>query len=89
MFQALVCRCMVVAVAALIPMVLGIVAALTISVQMIPDLEVRTISVRTGWPGATPQDLEKEFLIEQEERLRSAPNLQLVSALGTMKKLFL
>ncbi|MBT2968915.1 MAG: hypothetical protein KME56_00255 [Candidatus Thiodiazotropha sp. (ex Ctena orbiculata)] len=47
-------------------MVLGIVAALTIPVQMIPELEVRTISVRTGWPGATPQDLEKEILIEQE-----------------------
>ncbi len=76
MFQALVSRGTVVAVAALILMVLGIVAALNIPVQMIPDLEVRTISVRTGWPGATPQDIEKEILIEQEERLRSVPSLQ-------------
>ena len=76
MFNSLVKRGTVVTVAALILMVLGIVAALNIPVQMIPDLEVRTISVRTGWPGATPQDIEKEILIEQEERLRSLPSLQ-------------
>ena len=40
------------------------------------DLEVRTISIRTTWPGATPQDVEKEILIEQEEHLRSVPSLQ-------------
>jgi multidrug efflux pump subunit AcrB len=43
---------------------------------MIPDLEVRTITVRTAWPGATPQDIEKEIVIEQEEYLRSIPGLQ-------------
>ncbi|WP_286875656.1 efflux RND transporter permease subunit, partial [Marinimicrobium sp. UBA4509] len=46
-----------------------------IPVQMIPDLEVRTISIRTSWPGATPQDVEKEILIEQEEYLRNIPYL--------------
>ena len=60
-------------VAVLIICVLGIVAALRIPVQMIPDLEVRTISVVTGWPGATPQDVEKEILIEQERYLRTLP----------------
>ncbi|MDH3909422.1 MAG: efflux RND transporter permease subunit, partial [Gammaproteobacteria bacterium] len=67
-------------VAALILTVLGILAALRIPVQMIPDLEVRTISVRTSWPGATPQDIEKEILIEQEEYLRTVPNLQRLEA---------
>jgi multidrug efflux pump subunit AcrB len=43
---------------------------------MIPDLEVRTITVQTGWSGATPQDIEKEILIEQERYLRSLPNLK-------------
>jgi multidrug efflux pump subunit AcrB len=56
--------------------VLGIVAATHIPVQMIPDLEVRTISIRTIWPGATPQDVEKEILVEQEEHLRSIRGLQ-------------
>ncbi|WP_462322747.1 efflux RND transporter permease subunit, partial [Halochromatium sp.] len=56
--------------------VLGAAAALRIPVQMIPDLEVRTVTVRTAWPGATPQDVEKEILIEQEEYLRTIPNLR-------------
>ena len=63
-------------VVVLIICVLGIAAAFRIPVQMIPDLDVRTISVITGWPGATPQDIEKEILIEQERYLRTLPNLQ-------------
>ena len=63
-------------VAALVIGVLSLLAALRIPVQMIPDLEVRTISVETRWPGATPQDVEKEILIEQEEYLRSVPGLR-------------
>ncbi|KXS34793.1 MAG: RND family efflux transporter [Idiomarina sp. T82-3] len=63
-------------VAVVILCLLGITAAFRIPIQMIPDLEVRTISVQTQWPGATPQDIEKEILIEQEEFLRTIPNLQ-------------
>ena len=60
--------------------VLGIVATLSVPVQMIPDLDVRVVQVRTSWPGATPQDIEKEILIEQEEYLRSIPSLQRIEA---------
>ena len=76
MFEAIVRNGILMTVAALIVSVLGILAASRVPIQMIPDLEVRTVSVRTTWPGATPQDVEKEILIEQEEYLRSLPNLQ-------------
>lgn len=69
-------------VAILIICVLGVTAALRIPVQMIPDLDVRTISVVTGWPGATPQDIEKEILIEQERYLRNLPNLKRMESLA-------
>ena len=62
-------------VCVLIICVLGLVAAFRMPVQMIPDLDTRIISVDTGWPGATPQDVEKEILIEQERYLRALPNL--------------
>ena len=75
MFEAIVRRGTLATVVLLIVLVLGVVAALRIPVQMIPDLEVRTITIRTDWPGATPQDIEKEILIEQEEYLRNVPNL--------------
>ncbi len=43
---------------------------------MIPDLDPRVISIQTRWSGATPQDIEKEILIEQEEYLRRIPSLE-------------
>ena len=76
MFESSIREGIIVSVAVLILSVLGLVAALRIPVQMIPDLEVRTISVVTGWSGATPQDIEKEILLEQERYLRNLPNLQ-------------
>ena len=76
MFEAIIKRGTLMTVIILIISVIGIMAALRIPVQMIPDLEVRTITVRTAWPGATPQDIEKEIVIEQEEYLRSIPGLQ-------------
>jgi len=82
MIEALVKRGTLVTVATLILCVLGIAAALRIPVQMIPDLEVRTVSVVTRWPGATPQDVEKEILIEQERFLRTVPNLQRMVSLA-------
>jgi multidrug efflux pump subunit AcrB len=75
-FEALIKRGTLIAVVALIVCVLGIVTAMRIPVQMIPDLEVRTITVSTRWSGATPQDIEKEIIIEQEEYLRSIPSLE-------------
>ncbi len=80
MFEAIVKRGTLMTVVILIISVIGIMAALRIPVQMIPDLEVRTITVRTSWPGATPQDVEKEIVIEQEEYLRSIPGLQRIIA---------
>lgn len=84
MFSAILKHGTLLTVAVLILAVLGVLAALRIPVQMIPDLEVRTISVETRWPGATPQDVEKEILLEQEEYLRTIPGLsRMVSSAST------
>ena len=80
MLEQLIGRGTLMTVTVLIVCVLGIVAALRIPVQMIPDLDLRVISIRTTWPGATPQDVEKEILVEQEEYLRSLPNLSRIVA---------
>ena len=84
MIEAAVKRGILVAVMVLISCILGLVGALNIPVQMIPDLEVRTITVQTGWPGATPQDVEKEILIEQERYLRSLSNLKRMTSYAEM-----
>lgn len=76
MFAGVIRHGTLVAVVSLIVLILGIAAASRIPVQMIPDLEVRTVSVETRWPGATPQDVEKDIVIEQERYLRNLANLQ-------------
>ncbi len=80
MFESLIRRGTLMTVIAGIVGVVGLVAAFTIPIQMIPDLQARTITVETSWPGATPQDIEKEILIEQEEYLRSIPSLEEMTA---------
>ncbi|SDO00565.1 efflux RND transporter permease subunit [Vreelandella arcis] len=76
MFAAIIRHGILVSVVTLILLILGIAAIWRIPVQMIPDLETRVIGVETQWAGATPQDIEKDILIEQEEYLRNVPNLQ-------------
>lgn len=70
-------------IAVLVVSVLGVLAAMRIPIQMIPDLEVRTISILTDWPGATPRDVEQEILIEQERYLRNIPNLSRMKSNAT------
>lgn len=74
----------VLSVAIVIVCLFGLLAIFRVPVQMIPDLDPRTITVRTSWPGASPQDVEKEIVVEQEEYLRSIPNLErIVSTVTT------
>ena len=79
-FAAIVRHGTLVSVVALLLAILGVLAMQRIPVQMIPDLEVRTITVQTRWAGATPQDMEKDILLEQEEVLRALPGLRRMTA---------
>ena len=83
MIEYIIRRSTLLTIGVLVIMIFGIIAVLRIPVQMIPDLEVRVISVRTIWPGTTPQDVEKEIIIEQEKYLRNLPNLQRIISMAT------
>ncbi|WP_423821096.1 efflux RND transporter permease subunit [Salinisphaera sp. SPP-AMP-43] len=76
MFEAIIKRGTLTTIIVLLICLFGILAVFRIPVQMIPDLAVRTITVTTSWPGATPQDIENEILIEQEEYLANIIGLQ-------------
>lgn len=84
MFRFAIERPVVLLVAVLIVSLLGVLAMFRVPVQMIPDLDVRVIVVRTSWPGATPQDVEQEILIEQEDYLRNIPGLERMTARAQM-----
>lgn len=83
MIESVIRRGTLLTIGVLVIMIFGIIAVMRIPVQMIPDLELRIISVRTTWPGATPQDIEKEIIIEQEKYLRNLPNLQRIVSMAS------
>ena len=76
MFDFAIKKPIILTVGILVICVFGISAIFQVPKQMIPDLDARVVSVRTSWPGATPQDVEKEIIIEQEDYLRNIPNLE-------------
>jgi multidrug efflux pump subunit AcrB len=80
MLEGIVRHGVVVVVAALVVCLLGAAAIFRVPVQMIPDMDITSLTVATQWPGATPQDVEREILIEQEEYLRSIPGLARMTA---------
>ncbi|MCH8924243.1 MAG: efflux RND transporter permease subunit, partial [Planctomycetes bacterium] len=49
----------------------GLLALLDIPVQLKPDVSKPVITVETRWPGASPQEVEKEIIEKQEEQLKS------------------
>lgn len=84
MFKFAINRPIIVTVAILIVCLFGVLSYFRVPVQMIPDTDPRIISIQTIWPGATPQDIEKEILIEQEEYLRRVSGLErMVSTAST------
>jgi multidrug efflux pump subunit AcrB len=83
MFKAIE-RPVILTVAVLILTLFGILSIFNVPVQMIPDLDARVVTVGTKWPGASPQDVEKEILVEQEKYLGRIPGLErMVSTAGT------
>jgi HAE1 family hydrophobic/amphiphilic exporter-1 len=54
----------------------GIVALLRIPVQLTPTVEEPEITVETRWAGASPQEVEREIIEEQEEQLKSVEGLK-------------
>ena len=53
----------------------GFIALLRIPVQLTPELQEVEIRVETIWPGASPQEVEREIVEEQEEQLKSVEGL--------------
>lgn len=76
MFRFAIEKGIILSVAISVLMLFGIVAIFEVPVQMTPDIDRRVISVRTVWPGATPQEIEAEIVVEQEQYLRRVKGLQ-------------
>jgi len=62
-------------VGAILLVLFGGIALFRLPVQLTPSVEEPEISVRTIWPGASPREIEREIVDEQEEQLKSLEGL--------------
>ncbi len=60
----------------LMAVMFGVVALMTIPIQLTPDVRRPVITVRTAWPGAAPAEIEREIINPQEDVLRGLPGLE-------------
>lgn len=65
-----------VAVGCLMLTLFGIIALMRMPMQLTPEVDRPTITVETSWPGASPQEVEREIVQEQEEQLKSIEGLK-------------
>lgn len=62
-------------VGVLLVVLFGMVSFLRMPMQLTPEVQRPTITVETSWPGASPQEVEREIVLEQEEFLKSVEGL--------------
>ena len=69
-------RPIAVVAAVLMALLFGLVALNTIPIQLTPDVRKPVITIETQWPGASPAEIEREIINEQEEVLRGLPGVE-------------
>jgi HAE1 family hydrophobic/amphiphilic exporter-1 len=60
-----------VAVGVILLVMFGGIAIVRMPVQLTPEVQIPTLTIETRWPGASPQEVEREIVQEQEEQLKS------------------
>jgi len=63
------------AVGVILLVLFGSLALRRIPVQLTPTVEKPEVSVNTLWPGASPREVEREIIDEQEEQLKALEGL--------------
>lgn len=63
-------------------MLFGGIALLAIPIQLAPDVRRPQITVSTPWPGAAPEEVEREIVSRQEEALRGLEGVLEISSVA-------
>ena len=63
-------------VGVLLVVLFGVVSLLRLPVQLTPDVTKQEITVDTRWEGASPHEVEREVVEEQEEQLKGVEGLE-------------
>ncbi len=80
LIQACVSNPVKVAVGVLLTALFGMLALITMPIQLTPEVQIPTITVEARWRGASPQEIEREIVQPLEEQLRSVEGLAKLSS---------
>src|SRR5213592_3775550 len=69
-----------VTVGVILILLFGILAMVSMPMQLTPEVEIPTLTIETVWPGASPQEVEQEIVQEQEEQLKSVEGVRKISS---------
>ena len=75
LFESFIRNPVKVSVGVLIVVLFGSISLITMPKQLIPAVQNPILSVETRWPGASPQEIEREIVQEQEEQLAAIEGL--------------
>ncbi|MGY8765953.1 MAG: efflux RND transporter permease subunit, partial [Nitrospinaceae bacterium] len=64
-----------VAVGVIMIILFGTISLFRIPVQLVPDVSQPELTVSTDWPGASPEEVERDIVDEQEKHLKSIAGL--------------
>ena len=69
-----------VAVGVILVLLFGAIGMARLPVQLTPDVEIPQITITTSWQGATPYEVEKDIVEEQEAALKGVQGLTLMES---------
>ena len=64
----------------MLTVVFGIVALKNIPIQMTPDIDKPILQVRVSWPGASPDDIEREIITRLERSISSLSGVEKIES---------
>jgi len=72
-----------VAVGVLLVLLFGLIALLSIPVQLTPNVDKPIITVATEWTGRSPEEVEREVIQEQEDKLKGVSSLREMTSVAS------
>ena len=64
----------------LLAVMFGVVALRSIPIQMSPDIEKPILQIRVAWPGASPEDVDREIVTRLEKEIASQAGIEEISS---------
>ncbi|MCA9134454.1 MAG: efflux RND transporter permease subunit, partial [Planctomycetales bacterium] len=75
LFESFIRNPVKVCVGILILALFGSISLLSMPKQLIPEVQNPVLTVKTSWPSASPREIEREIILEQEEQLSAVQGL--------------